>query len=86
MFKSGNHPGFTEVESASAQTGDVVVQGGHAGVFIGRDHGNVWAWANNGSPHNPQGAGYSDKETGARKFNNGSFGKGDPRFYRPITP
>ena len=86
MFKAGDHPGFTEVEADAAQAGDIVVQGGHAGIFIGREQGNVWGWANNGSPHNAKGTGYSDKDTGPRKFNSGSFGNGDPRFYRPINP
>lgn len=87
MFKAGDHPGYTEVEASAAQAGDVVVQGGHAGIFIGRDeHGNNWGWADNGSPHKANGTAYADKPTGARKFNAGSFGKGDPRFYRPILP
>jgi hypothetical protein len=50
------------------------------------EHGHVWGWANNGSPHRANGTGYKDKDTGARKFDDGSFGKGDPRFYRPINP
>lgn len=80
MFKAGNHPGFTEVEASAAQAGDVAVQGGHAGIFIGRENGNTWVWANNGTPHNSRGTGYTDNATGAIKFNE------DPRFYRPIRP
>jgi RHS repeat-associated protein len=85
MFKGGNHPGYTEVEAGSAQAGDVVVQGGHAGIFLGKADGHVWGWANNGAPHKKDGTGYKDKDTGARKFDDGSFGSGDPRFYRPIN-
>lgn len=55
MFKSADHPGFTEVGADAAQAGDVVVQGGHAGIFIGRANGHVWDWANNGSPRNSKG-------------------------------
>ena len=84
MFKAGNHPGFVEVGEDEAQTGDVVVQGGHAGVFIGSENGNTWGWANNGAPTKSDGSGYLDRPTGARKFNNGSFGSGDPRFFRPV--
>ena len=85
MFKGGDHPGYTQVEASDAQAGDVVVQGGHAGLYIGTDKGgNVWGWANNGSPHRADGSGYNDGTTGARKFNEGSYGKGAPTFYRPI--
>src|SRR5207244_7400380 len=72
MFKSGDHPGYTEVDENALQMGDVVVQGGHAGIIIGRStDGILWAYANNGSPHKKDGSGYSDKDTGPRAFQAG---------------
>ncbi|MEJ7812825.1 MAG: RHS repeat-associated core domain-containing protein, partial [Gemmatimonadaceae bacterium] len=86
MFKAGNHSGFAEVSRTEARAGDIVVQGGHAGIMIGIDEaGNVYGWANNGSPTRADGSGYKDSTTGTRKFNDGSFGKGTPRFYRPLV-
>jgi hypothetical protein len=83
-MKKGDHPGFIEVDRASAQMGDIVVQGGHAGVFMTESNGDVWAWANNGRPSSSP-RGYTNSSTGPRKFNNGSFGSGDPRFFRPLV-
>jgi RHS repeat-associated protein len=85
MFHTGDHPGFTEVESSMAQPGDVLVEGGHAGIFIGTDRGVVMGMANNGRPSNSR-RGYKDGETTPRPFNRGFFGPGGPHFYRPILP
>jgi hypothetical protein len=55
-------------------------KGGHAGVFMARTpNGDVWALANNGRPG-------KDSSTGPRKFNEGSFGSGQPQFFRPLRP
>jgi hypothetical protein len=77
-FKLSEAAGFTEVEPDAARVGDVVVQGGHAGVFIGRArNGDVWGLANNGRPG-------KDSSTGPRRFNEGTYGLGTPRFFRPL--
>ena len=87
MFKSGDHPGFTEVDAADARPGDVIVRGGHAGMYIGTDKdGNAWGWANNGSPTKADGTGYADHRTGAVKFTQRHCGGGAPQYYRPIMP
>ena len=85
-IRGGNHPGFAEVDQASAQPGDMVVQGGHAGVLIGIDsrNGDVWAMSNNGRPSTHK-KGYRDGETTATTFNAGTFGEGRPQFFRPIV-
>ncbi len=86
-IRAGNHPGFVEVDRASAQPGDMVVQGGHAGVFMGIDstNGDVWAMANNGSPSSSR-VGYRNRATTATKFNATSFGPTGPaQFFRPLV-
>lgn len=86
MFKAGVHPGFTEVESKNAQIGDVVVQGGHAEIFIGRDaNGTTWALANNGTPSGSVN-GYQDKPTKRVRFTTHSCGAGAVHFYRALEP
>lgn len=85
-IRGGNHPGFVEVDRASAQPGDMVVQGGHAGVLIGIDsrNGSVWAMANNGRPSTSP-RGYRDGQTTATTFNANTFGPGKPQFFRPLV-
>lgn len=85
-FKNGSAKGYTQVEAKSARPGDVVVQGGHAGFYLGTDNkGNVWGLANNGTPATKDGTGYHDGTTTPERFNSGSFGSGNPTFYRPIN-
>jgi hypothetical protein len=69
-IRGGDHPGFVEVDQASAQPGDMVVQGGHAGVLMGIDsrNGSVWAMSNNGRPSGHR-RGYRDGDTTATIFN-----------------
>ena len=65
----------------------MVVQGGHAGVFMGIDsrNGDVWAMANNGSPSSSR-VGYKHRATTATKFNPTSFGPTGPaQFFRPLV-
>jgi hypothetical protein len=83
QIRGGDHPGFTEVEFP--QAGDMVVQGGHAGVLlaINPKNGDVWALANNGCPTSCTG-GYKDGKTAPRKFNSGTYGPGAPQFFRPL--
>jgi len=84
MFRSGNHPGFTQIETSAARLGDVIVVGGHAGIYIGTNSkGEMWGMANNGRPSSSS-RGYSDSTTGPVPFNTGWFGSGQPTFYRPI--
>ncbi|HEX8455183.1 MAG TPA: phage baseplate assembly protein V [Longimicrobium sp.] len=83
MFRSGDHPGFERV--TTPQVGDVVVEGGHAGIYS-HTHadGKVLGWANNGSPGR-RGRPYRDRETGFRPFNQGWFGDGGAHFFRAIV-
>jgi len=85
-IRGGDHPGFVEVDQASAQPGDMVVQGGHAGVLMGIDsrNGSVWAMSNNGRPSGHR-RGYRDGDTTATIFNAGTFGPGKPQFFRPLV-
>jgi len=78
--------GFTEVEAGAAQTGDIVVKGGHAGVLIGKDpDGNAWAWADGGRPSTSKLGGYRDGKTGAVNFTKSDFGPpGELLFFRPL--
>ena len=79
-FREGKAEGFTQVEGSDAQPGDVVVAGGHAGIFTGVNaKGQVRALADNGSPtSSPEG--YKDSDTGVTTF------KGPVRFFRPLSP
>jgi hypothetical protein len=84
-FKAGLAAGFTEVEASAAQPGDVVIQGGHAGIFTGVNaKGQIRALANNGSPTSSSG-GYRDSRTAVTTFKEGAFGSGRVRFYRPLV-
>ena len=81
MFWNGQAAGFTEVEAAAAQPGDIVVSGPgeHAGVFTGvNSKGEIRALANNGSPTSSK-SGYRDGDTKVTTFAPGS------RFYRPLS-
>lgn len=61
------------------------MQGGHAGIYLCTDENcNIWALADNGSPHASRG-GYQDKDTKPVRFNAGSFEKGPPDFFRPVS-
>ena len=83
-FKAGLAAGFTEVEASAAQPGDVVIQGGHAGIFTGVNaKGEIRALANNGSPTSSAG-GYRDAKTEVTTFKEGAFGSGPVTFYRPL--
>ncbi|HLL81430.1 MAG TPA: phage baseplate assembly protein V [Longimicrobium sp.] len=83
MFRQGDHPGFERV--TAPQVGDVVVEGGHAGIYSHTDAaGKVWGWANNGSPGRGSRP-YRDRETGLRPFNQGWFGNGGAHFFRAVV-
>jgi uncharacterized protein involved in type VI secretion and phage assembly len=83
MFRGGDHPGFERVNTP--QVGDVVVEGGHAGIYSHTDaDGKVMGWANNGSPGR-RGRPYRDRETGLRPFNQGWFGNGGAHFFRAVV-
>jgi hypothetical protein len=86
MFKGGKHVGYRELGSAEdPQVGDVVVLGGHAGLYMRKDaDGNPIAWANNGCPTHCSG-GYSNGTTGETSFAPGRFGSAatdNPRYFR----
>ncbi|MGH8542633.1 MAG: CHAP domain-containing protein [Gammaproteobacteria bacterium] len=84
-FRAGLAAGFTEVESTAAQPGDVVVQGGHAGIFTGvNSKGEIRALADNGSPTSSV-TGYRDSRTRVTTFGPGRFGQGPVRFFRPLV-
>jgi hypothetical protein len=84
-FNSGLAAGFTEVERGAAQPGDVVVQGGHAGIFTGVNaKGQIRGLANNGSPTSST-SGYRDSKTKVTTFAPGLFGKGPVKFFRPLV-
>lgn len=83
MFRGGDHPGFERV--STPQVGDVVVEGGHAGIYSHTDaDGKVMGWANNGSPGRGRRP-YRDRETGLRPFNQGWFGDGGAHFFRAVV-
>jgi uncharacterized protein involved in type VI secretion and phage assembly len=83
MFRAGDHPGFERV--TRPQVGDVVVEGGHAGIYSHSDErGHAWGWANNGSPGSPRKP-YRDRDTGMRNFSSGIFGDGGTHFFRAIV-
>jgi hypothetical protein len=85
-IRGGNHPGFVEVSAGEAQPGDMVVQGGHAGLYLGTSKaGHVYGLANNGSPHGSA-RGYRDSPTTVRDFRERSYGPGQPQFFRPLKP
>jgi RHS repeat-associated protein len=85
-FLHGEARGYTEVEASSARPGDVVVLGGHAGIFDGFAEDasggtRVLGHANNGSPAYPDKAG-RDGNTGPFDFTGNA--RLTPHFYRPI--
>ena len=81
-FHNGTAKGYTRVENSAARAGDIVVTGGHAGIYFGTDSkGNVWGWANNGTPATPTKANH-DGGTGYYNFSKSA--KNKPEFYRPI--
>jgi len=86
-FINGQAAGFTEVEADRAQPGDVVVKGGHAGIYTGTSaSGQPRAIANNGRPSSSKN-GYRDGDTGVRDVRAPFFpGNDAPRYFRPLTP
>jgi hypothetical protein len=81
------------MEESAAQPGDVVVRGGHAGIYLGTDaQGHVWGCANNGTPHNNKGKNYHDGNTGKTDFSpkdkvddDGNKVTVSSRFFRPLA-
>jgi hypothetical protein len=82
-FHAGTQQGYTEVEASAAQPGDIVVRGGHAGVYMGTDKkGNVWGWANNGLPATPK---RENRDSPTGNFNFSTKDGETPQFFRPTT-
>ncbi len=74
--------GWQRIERDAARAGDIVVSGGHAGVYVCTDDKcDVWGLADNGSPWSSD-AGYRDSVTGLADFSR----LGTPIFRRPIAP
>ncbi|MEK7401758.1 MAG: hypothetical protein AABZ80_05275 [Gemmatimonadota bacterium] len=75
--------GYERVSITEARAGDVVVRGGHAGLYIGPDaSGKVQGIANNGLPATPT-LPNQDKTTGLYDFSRaGDF---YPEFFRPVV-
>lgn len=75
--------GYERVSITFARAGDVVVRGGHAGIYIGPDaSGKVEGIANNGLPATPTRAN-KDKTTGLYDFSRS--GDDYPEFFRPVV-
>lgn len=84
--------GYRRVPYDSAQVGDIVVRGGHAGVYGGTftgpggDYG-IWGWANNGLPATPK-RDNKDGFTGWYNFKwnyDDHHNEVDPEFFRPLV-
>jgi hypothetical protein len=80
--------GYVITDSAHARKGDVIVSGGHAGIFYGFQHnlsgtyGIAMGWANNGHPATNRQPN-QDLPVGKASFkNNGAYW----RFFRQATP
>ncbi len=76
--------GFVEVSYENARAGDIVVRGGHAGVYEGNstDPSHVMGYANNGAPATPQ----RDNHDGLTKdFDFGSVPGYEPHFFRQLV-
>jgi len=79
-FNNGTAEGFTEVMRSAARPGDVVVRGGHAGIFTGiNSRDEVRGFANNGQPNTSAG-GYKDNATRVINFGPSK----ETRFFRPL--
>jgi len=83
--------GYRQVPVDSARAGDIVVRGGHAGVY-GGDWGpstpGVWGWANNGSPAYPDPSRPNvDRDTGWFNFETKIVNGVPiaPKFFRPLV-
>ena len=76
--------GFTEVDADQARPGDIVVKGGHAGVYTMTDkNGDVWGLANNGLSSDSK-RGYHDYKTDATNFTAGKWSNKEVKFFRPL--
>jgi len=80
--------GYRRVPVDSARAGDVVVQAGHAGIYLGpnaagRTPGNHYGVANNGRPATSSGQPNVDGTTGVFHFSNPN--KGETYFFRPLV-
>ena len=83
--------GYRRVSPDSARAGDIVVRGGHAGVFLGYNDAyaglGVWGYANNGLPAKPDRANL-DGDTGWYNFATLTDTKGNtyaPEFFRALV-
>lgn len=80
--------GYARISAENARPGDIVVRGGHAGIYLGRDAQGRWIGeANNGYPAYPDGANrppYQDKLTGSYNFSPTT--EHSPQFFRPVIP
>lgn len=76
--------GYVEVPETEARAGDVVVRGGHAGIYTHTDaDGRIMGLANNGVPARSDGQKNFDGTTGEYDFSeNHGF---SPRFFRPLV-
>jgi hypothetical protein len=88
--------GYRKVPPDSAWAGDIVVRGGHAGVFKGFDDSGtdyrpgvaVWGFANNGSPAHSDGRPNRDGDTDWYNFSTTYDDKGnpvEPEFFRAVV-
>jgi RHS repeat-associated protein len=85
MYKEHTAEGFEEIDPSEARAGDIVVKGGHAGIYVCTDKQcRVWGLANNGSPSSS--GEYKNSSTGVRNLSSDSYGAGAPRFFRPVNP
>ncbi|NBW65835.1 hypothetical protein EBR44_08750 [bacterium] len=76
--------GYVAVSAAEARQGDVVVRGGHAGLFIGPStNGRILGLANNGTPATENTANH-DGVTGVISFD--PLNASQPLFFRQLVP
>jgi hypothetical protein len=74
--------GYMSIPMGQQRPGDIVVRGGHAGLFMQPDgSGRIMGWANNGSPAYPDLPGHTGP-TGPYDFS--PQGAYSPKFFRPL--